>query len=65
VTALIAELIALTDAPDDTLLEQVETIGQRAVCHMLVRLVWRARKWRNGNHRETEQDRVRSRYVQE
>jgi hypothetical protein len=31
----IAELLALKDAPDDALLDQVETIGERAARHML------------------------------
>jgi hypothetical protein len=32
---VIAELLALKDAPDDVLLDQVETIGERAARHML------------------------------
>jgi hypothetical protein len=32
---VIAELLALKDAPDDVLLDQVEAIGERAVRHML------------------------------
>jgi hypothetical protein len=31
----ITELLALKDAPDDALLDQVETIGERAARHML------------------------------
>ena len=31
----IAELLALKDAPDDVLLDQVVAIGERAACHML------------------------------
>ena len=31
----IAELLALKDAPDDVLLDQVEAIGERAARHML------------------------------
>jgi hypothetical protein len=31
----IAELLALKDAPDDVLLDQVEAIGERAAHHML------------------------------
>ena len=31
----IAELLALKDAPDDALLDQVETIGEMAARHML------------------------------
>jgi hypothetical protein len=32
---VITELLALKDAPDDALLDQVETIGERAARHML------------------------------
>ena len=32
---VIAELLALKDAPDDVLLGQVEAIGERAARHML------------------------------
>ena len=32
---VIAELLALKDAPDDVLLDQVEAIGERAARHML------------------------------
>jgi hypothetical protein len=32
---LVAHLLALKDAPDDVLPDQVETIGERAVRHML------------------------------
>jgi hypothetical protein len=32
---VIAELLALKDAPDDALLDQVEAIGERAARHML------------------------------
>jgi hypothetical protein len=32
---VIAELLALKDAPDDVLLDQAEAIGERAVRHML------------------------------
>jgi hypothetical protein len=32
---LVAHLLALKDAPDDVLLDQVETIDERAVRHML------------------------------
>jgi hypothetical protein len=32
---VIAALLALKDAPDDVLLDQVETIGERAARHML------------------------------
>ncbi len=31
----VAHLLALNDAPDDVLLDQVETIDERAVRHML------------------------------
>ena len=31
----IAELLALKDAPDDALLDQVQAIGERAARHML------------------------------
>ena len=31
----ISQLLALKDAPDDALLDQVETIGERAARHML------------------------------
>jgi hypothetical protein len=31
----IAELLALKDAPDDVLLDQVQAIGERAARHML------------------------------
>jgi hypothetical protein len=31
----IAELLALTDAPDEALLDQVEAISERVVRHML------------------------------
>jgi hypothetical protein len=31
----IAELLALKDAPDDALIDQVEEIGERAARHML------------------------------
>ena len=32
---VIGELLALKDAPDDVLLDQVEAIGERAARHML------------------------------
>jgi hypothetical protein len=32
---VIAKLLALTEAPDDALLDQVETIGERAARHIL------------------------------
>jgi hypothetical protein len=32
---VISELLALKDAPDDVLLDQVEAIGERAARHML------------------------------
>ena len=32
---VIGELLALKDAPDDALLDQVEAIGERAARHML------------------------------
>ena len=32
---VITELLALKNAPDDALLDQVETIGERAARHML------------------------------
>ena len=32
---VIAELLALTETPDDALLDQVETIGDRAARHIL------------------------------
>ena len=34
-SCLVAHLLALKDAPDDVLLDQVEAIGERAVRHML------------------------------
>ncbi len=34
-SAFITELLALTDAPDDALVDQVAAIGERAVRHML------------------------------
>jgi hypothetical protein len=40
---LIAGLLALKDAPDDVLLDQVETIGERATRALLVRPALRAR----------------------
>jgi hypothetical protein len=45
-TALVAKLLALADAPADALLDQVETISEKAARHMSVRLsqpVWHAR----------------------